>query len=398
MDEKADKRDAGGGGHPGSMEVSDARLHSVLDTAVDGIIVIDEIGQVLVYNQACEKLFGYSAAEMMGRNVKTIMPARYADAHDGYIENYRNTGVRRIIGIGREVEGQHKDGSVFPIDLSVGEAQTSEGRQFIGILRDARPRADYEERLAELQAELVHMARVSAMDEMGSAIAHELNQPLTAAILYLQAATRRIRAENAEPDALVLEVVGKAMREADRAASIIQRMRNFIEKREPKRRRCEISTLIDESLELALVGAKGRTIDVVRTIAADVPAIDVDPIQVEQILVNLVRNAAEVLADRDERRIEIAATRHEDAVRMSVSDTGPGIPADLVPDLFKAFSSNKRSGLGLGLAISRSIAQNNGGDLSVDPGGNGRGACFRLDLPIRLDDESAAADEDPETP
>jgi len=398
VDHTAETRTAAERASTQAPDVSKARLLSVLDTAVDGIIVIDELGRILVYNRACERLFGYTAEEMIGQNVKAIMPRRYAEAHDDYLSSYRHTGVARIIGIGREVEGQHKDGAVFPLDLSVGEAQTPDGRQFIGILRDARPRADYEQRVAELQTELLHMARVSAMDEMGSAIAHELNQPLTAAILYLQAASRRFKSISAEPDEMVLEVVGKAMREAERAASIIQRMRGFIEKREPKRKRCTVSGLLDESLELALVGSKGRRIEVVRSIDADVPEIEVDPIQIEQILVNLIRNAAEVLVDREEQRIEIAACLYEDRVRLSVADTGPGIPAEAVPDLFKAFSSNKRSGLGLGLAISRSIAQNHGGDLSVDPGGGGRGACFRLDLPVGTGDDDATDDDRPETP
>ncbi|MEW5424726.1 PAS domain S-box protein [Amorphus sp. 3PC139-8] len=373
-----------------SQAVSEARLLSVLDTAVDGIIVADETGCILVYNKACEKLFGYAATEMIGRNVKAIMPAHFAREHDSYISNYLTSGEPKIIGIGRRVEAQHRDGTVFPVELSVGEAMTPQGRQFIGILRDDRPRAAYEERVAELQAELVHMARVTALDEMGSAIAHELNQPLTAAMLYLQAATRRLKAGEGEPDQLVIDVIAKAMREAERAASIIQRMRNFIEKREPNRRWSSVAALIDEALELALVGAKGRNIEVVRRIDPAVPQIAVDPIQIEQILVNLMRNAAEVVAGREQRRIEIGAVVDGDRLRISVRDSGPGIPQDKLPDLFKAFSSSKSSGLGLGLAISKSIAQNHGGELSVEPGGHGHGACFRLDLPL---DAEPTADE-----
>ena len=375
-------RDHHGPDSPEHEGVSAARLLSVLDTAVDAIIVIDENARILVYNTACERLFGYPAAEMIGKNVKAIMPPRYSDVHDSYIDNYRRTGDAQIIGIGRQVEAMHRDGTVFPVDLSVGEAKTPDGRQFIGILRDGRPRAAYEERLAELQAELVHMARVSAMDEMGSAIAHELNQPLTAAMLYLQAATRRMKQAEAPPDPMVLDVVGKAVREAGRAATIIQRMRDFIEKREPKRKHCAVGALIDDALELALVGSRRRDVEIVRDVSPELPTVDVDAIQIEQILVNLFRNAVEVIGEADERRIEIAAAQMDDVLRISVSDSGPGIPADQLPDLFKAFASSKRSGLGLGLAISRSIAQNHGGDLTVDPGGGGHGACFRLDLPV----------------
>lgn len=375
-------RDHHGPDSPEHEGVSEARLLSVLDTAVDAIIVIDENARILVYNKACEGLFGHPAADMIGKNVKAIMPPRYSEAHDSYIENYRRTGEAQIIGIGRQVEAMHRDGTVFPVDLSVGEAKTPDGRQFIGILRDGRPRAAYEERLAELQAELVHMARVSAMDEMGSAIAHELNQPLTAAMLYLQAAVRRMKQAAEPPDPMVLDVIAKAGREADRAATIIQRMRDFIEKREPKRKQSTVAALVDDALELALVGSRRRDIEIVCAIPEDLPAVEVDAIQIEQILVNLFRNAVEVIGEADERRIEIAAVVMADVLRISVSDSGPGIPANQLPDLFKAFASSKRSGLGLGLAISRSIAQNHGGDLTVDPGGGGHGACFRLDLPV----------------
>lgn len=186
---------------PGARTVSEARLMSVLNTAVDGIIVIDEHAHILVYNNACEKLFGYTAAEVLGQNVKVIMPRDYSDAHDRYMDNYKRTGHRKIIGIGREVRGRHKDGTEFPVELSVGEASTPDGRQFIGILRDLRSRKEAEQRVNELQADLVHLARVSAMDEMGAALAHELNQPLTAIMLYMQGIARTLDKRDDPADA-----------------------------------------------------------------------------------------------------------------------------------------------------------------------------------------------------
>ncbi|HYF55716.1 MAG TPA: PAS domain S-box protein, partial [Salinarimonas sp.] len=141
--------------------VSEARLLSVLDTAVDGIIVIDETGRILVFNSACERMFGYESEEVVGRNVSTLMPPEHGDHHDGYLGNYRATGHRKIIGIGREVRGRHRDGTLFPVDLSVGEAQTPDGRQFIGILRDLTARKDTERRLNEIQADLIRLTRIS---------------------------------------------------------------------------------------------------------------------------------------------------------------------------------------------------------------------------------------------
>lgn len=367
------------------ISVSDARLSSFLDTAVDAILVINERGEILVYNRACEVLFGYAPSEALGQTVHMIMPADYALAHDRYMSNYMETGVRKIIGIGREVRARHRDGTEFPVELSVGEAKTPEGRQFIGIIRDLRSRKEAERRLNELQADLVHIARVSAMDEMGAALAHELNQPLTAIMLYLQAATRTLaRAEQAgEPPSVKAfkPVLEKAVHEAERAGNIINRMRHFVEKREPQRRACDLNGLIVEASELILLGQRNPP-RIRQHFEADLPHAVVDPVQIQQILVNLLRNAVEVLRSRPDPTITITTSRAGDMLRITIADNGPGLPAEMLPTLFKAFSTSKRTGMGLGLSISRTIAQNHSGDLTVEPGGAGTGATFVLHLPI----------------
>ena len=354
----------------------------MLDAAVDGIIVIDDQARILVFNKTCERLFGYAAAEMLGRNVKAIMPPEYASEHDRYVADYFRSGVKRIIGIGREVMGQHCDGTTFPIEISVGEARTSEGRRFIATLRDVRAR-DVELRLNRLHADLVHMARVSAMDEMGAALAHELNQPLTAVMLYLQAIKR---ANDGDRDGAALPetaraIFEKALREAERAGHIIQRMRHFVEKREPRRRWLDLNTLVDDAVELTLLASPPGT-RITRALACDLPQVAVDPVQIQQVLVNLLRNAVEAVRTRAEPEVKVATRRSADAVDLTVVDNGPGIAADALPSLFRPFSSSKGEGLGLGLAISRTIAQTHGGDLTVEPGGDGRGARFTLHLPL----------------
>ena len=360
--------------------VSQARLLSVLETAADGIIVIDDSGAILIFNKACEAMFGYPAADVLGQNIKLIMPAEYAVDHDTYIDNYKRTGVKRIIGIGREVRGRHCDGTVFPLELSVGEATTPMGRQFIGILRDLRPRKESEARLAELQSELVHLARVSAIDEMGAAIAHELNQPLTALMLYLQA-IRRAHAKGIDLNNIMGDILDKAAHEAERAGHIIQRMRQFVEKREPERHVRQIDPLIDDAIDLTLLGQHHR-IRIDRELGPDLPPVSVDPVQVQQIVVNLVRNAIEAASQAGEPAIRVVTRRKGDDVVLDVHDNGAGIAPEAMAKLFQAFASSKRRGMGLGLAISRTIAQNHGGDLVVDPGGNGKGACFSLVLPM----------------
>lgn len=367
-----------------SKTVSEARLDSLLNTAVDGIILIDDSMRILVFNSACEQLFGYAAEDVVGENVSVLMPHEYSTEHDGYVQHYMDTGERRIIGIGREVRGKHRDGTDFPLELSVGEALTPEGRQFVGIVRDLRPRKAVERRLNQLQAELVHLARVSAMDEMGSAVAHELNQPLTAVMLYLQAVTRRIESLDGggpKDDPVIVETINKAKREAERAGNIIQRMRHFVEKREPDRRAVQLRPLIEDTLELTRVGTNSEGITMHLDMTEDIPTVDVDPVQIQQILVNLLRNAFEAVRGSTNPHVVVSADLTPVAVTIRVSDSGPGIPEEVHARLFKAFATSKRTGMGLGLSISRSIAQNHGGDLTVDPGGNGRGASFMLTLP-----------------
>ena len=375
---------------PAAKTVSEARLMSVLNTAVDGIIVIDEHAHILVYNNACEKLFGYTAAEVLGQNVKVIMPRDYSDAHDRYMDNYKRTGHRKIIGIGREVRGRHKDGTEFPVELSVGEASTPDGRQFIGILRDLRSRKVAEQRVNELQADLVHLARVSAMDEMGAALAHELNQPLTAIMLYMQGIARTLDKRDDPADAQFKTVLAKAVHEAERAGNIISRMRQFVEKREPHRRPIDLNAVVNEAVELTIVGMRAR-VNIERDFAQQLPKAFVEPVQIQQIVVNLLRNASEALKDREDGTIFVSTRQDGAFVTIIVEDNGPGIPPAAMPTLFKAFSTTKKTGMGLGLSISRSIAQNHSGDLIVDPGGHGRGARFIVQLPVASREEETDA-------
>lgn len=365
---------------PTRSGVSEARFASVLDTAVDGIVVIDDRARILAFNKSCETMFGRSAADVLGENVRIIMPPDFANQHDGYLSHYLTTGERRIIGIGREVTGMHKDGTVFPVELSVGEAVTPDGRQFIGILRDLRSRKAVEQRLNELQAQLVHMARLSAMDEMGAAMAHELNQPLTALMLYLQAVDRQAQ-QSPETSERMRQIIGKALKEAERAARIIDRMRNFVEKREPARQAVDLGPTVAESLDLIMVVAQGSTVPIA-FLPPDGPVeVDADPVQIQQIILNLVRNAVEVVRGLPEKWVRVEIETDAQTARVIVSDSGPGIPPDVAASLFKTFETTKKTGMGLGLAISRSIAQNHGGDLTVEPGGNGKGARFILHLP-----------------
>lgn len=375
---------------PHTPSVSDARLASVLDIAADGIIVIDEAGRVLLFNRACERLFGYMASEIIGRHAGVLVRRAAASNKDvladGAFDQKFVAELCAAVGSNREVAALHRSGYKFPIEVSIGEAQTPEGRQFVGILRDLRPRKEAEDRLNRLQADFLHIARISAMDEMGAALAHELNQPLTAILLYLQTILRGQGGEDARPGLppASVAILGKAVYEAERAGKIIQRMRNFAEKRESFRRPFSMRLLIDEALELTLIGNRDA-VHIVRTELENLPPVLVDGVQIQQILVNLLRNAIEAVRGRQRAEIRIASRAEDNHILVKISDNGPGIAADVWPKLFKVFTTTKTNGLGVGLAISKTIAQNHGGDLLCEPGGRGEGARFTLRLPIPTD-------------
>ncbi len=250
-----------------------ALLRSILETVPDAMVVIDHHGIVKSFSSAAERLFGYSPAEVLGQNVKMLMPSPYRDQHDGYLGRYLTTGERRIIGIGRVVVGQRKDGSTFPMELSVGEVRQDGHRLFTGFVRDLTERQQTERRLQELQEGLQHVSRLRSMGQMAAALAHELNQPLTATANYVRAALRLI--EQPEPNiARVRQAMNLAAQQTLRSGEIIRRLRAFVSRGEVSRRPESVAKLIEEASALALVGAKEHGIkvhDPHRSRSADAP-------------------------------------------------------------------------------------------------------------------------------
>src|ERR1700756_5884284 len=204
-----------------------AQLQSILDTVPEAMIVIDEHGIMRSFSATAERLFGWSAAEAIGRNVSILMPSPYRREHNGYMDRYRNTGERRIIGIGRIVVGERKDGSTFPMELAVGEARIGKEQLFTGFVRDLTERRTQERRMQELQSELVHVSRLTAMGEMASSLAHELNQPLSAITSYLRGASTLLKAEQVDRER-IREALDRSADQALRAGDVIKRLREFV--------------------------------------------------------------------------------------------------------------------------------------------------------------------------
>jgi two-component system sensor kinase FixL len=379
-----------------AFEGDAAYQQSILATVPDAMIVIDDHGTILSFSAAAERMFGFRGPEVMGQNVKILMPQPDRDKHDAYMQRYLETGVARIIGIGRVTTARRRDGSNFPIELSIGDARTPHGRVFTGFIRDLTERQRTERRLNDLQREIGQMGRISAMASLASALAHELNQPLTAIASYMEGA----RALLNDPDAEALAMIGEALDEAAaqslRAGQIIRRMRDFITRGESDQRLESLRQLITEASALALTGSGPSSADIDMRLDPNADAVLVDRIQVQQVLINLIRNADEAMYRSQRRRIDIRsiADADSDLVTVIVADSGPGLAPDMVKTLFQPFHSSKEQGMGLGLSISRSIIEAHGGRIWVEPAEIG-GAAFHFTLPRATAVESDAAESEP---
>jgi two-component system sensor kinase FixL len=358
----------------------EAHLQSILATVPDAMIVIDERGIMQSFSAAAERQFGWRADDAIGRNVSLLMPAPYREAHDGFIQRYLGTGERRIIGIGRVVVGERKDGSTFPMELSVGEMRSGEHRFFTGFVRDLSERQDAERRLQDLQSELVHVSRLTAMGEMASALAHELNQPLSAIANYVKGSVRLLDQE--PPDkAKIQNALSNAGDQALRAGQIIRRLRDFVAKGEADRRIESLPQLIEEAGALAMVGAKEHGVRVQFALDPSLDLVLADKVQIQQVILNLMRNAIDAMTDTPRKSLVVAAVpAPDDMVEISVSDTGPGISPEVADQLFQPFITTKKQGMGVGLSISRTIVESHGGRIWVESNEDG-GAMFRFTLP-----------------
>jgi two-component system sensor kinase FixL len=504
--------------NPNAGGQSAEELRALLDAAVDAVVVIDHTGDIQTFNRAAEVMFGYTAAEIVGRNVSLLMPEPFRSAHDGYIQRYLHTGEARIIGIGREVNAARRDGTVFPVSLAVGRVGGSDPPRFVGFIRDIttlahavnelrreRDRAQRNEELlqraqelanlgnfdihsppmpddycspqllrilgveghsgaaavAEMiqdaihpddrehfkaawrealkqprrldiecriqrpdsgirrvhvladvsisaqgmrlvgtlhditernealeqvrlaQERLAHVARLSTMGEMAAGLSHEINQPLTAIATYAQACQRLLGAEVTPVSAELHEALGQIGKQALRAGEVIRRLRSLVRSREFRRETIDCNELIQDLAALAVTDARAADVRLILDLAPGLPPVTGDPIQLQQVLLNLVRNAIDSLADSGSAQREIVvrtALGEGGDVEIAVLDRGPGVPQDIAVKLFTPFFTTKAQGTGLGLAISSTIVRAHGGRLSYRENQDG-GACFYFTLP-----------------
>lgn len=350
-------------------------------------MVIDVQGTMISFNRAAVRQFGYSEAEAVGQNVKILMPEPYQGEHDGYIHRYLTTGERRIIGIDRVVVGRRKDGSTFPMKLAVGEMKSGGQVFFTGFIRDLTERAESEARLEEIQAELARLARLNELGEMASTLAHELNQPLSAIANYVQGCSRLLKNMDDALASRMREALDETARQTLRAGQIIRHLREFVTRGETEKQPEDLHKLVEEAGALALVGSRELGVRTVFDFKAGPKVVLVDRVQIQQVLINLMRNAMEAMKESEARELVVRIMQGEgDEAVVEVSDTGSGVPDDVVAQLFQPFVTTKPGGMGIGLSISKRIIEAHGGELIMQRNEKG-GATFRFTLPAGKEQE-----------
>lgn len=358
-----------------------AHLDSILASVPDAMVVIDEGGRIHAFSRAAERMFGYRAEEMVGRTVNELMTGRDSHHHDDYMSRYMQTGERRIIGVGRIVKARRANGEEFPVDLKIGEAVIGKHRLFTGYMRDLTDQQAVELRMKQMQAELVHFSRVSAVGTMAAALAHELNQPLTAISNYLEAGRDILEEPSDEDIKVVRDALAEAAKQSLRAGEIVRKLRDFVTRGEIDAKPVELAPLLQDSITLAKLDRRHDGVRIDSAFGEDAGHVMADPVQIQQVIFNLMRNAMDAMSDQSDARISIdaRAVPETDLIEVLVADNGPGIPKETADHLFDSFNSSKAAGMGLGLSICKLIVEAHGGEIEVAASPLG-GAAFRFTL------------------
>lgn len=366
---------------------AERRFRLVVEASPNAMVMVDRAGEIVMVNAQAERVFGYSRVELLGQTVEMLVPQRFRGHHPGLREVFSAEPRARPMGAGRDLYGLKKDGSEFPVEIGLNPIETEEGTMVLSAIVDITERKaaeaalkESQSRLQELHAELLHVSRLSAMGQMAAMVAHELNQPLTAISNYMEAVAALLDRGGELPVSRLRNAAGRAGEQAVRAGQIIHQLRGFVSRGDSEKRIEAVMPLVKEAAELALLGTKQKGVSIrVEDDLADA-VIVADKIQIQQVLLNLLRNAAEAVADQERRDIALLTEMRGEAVQISVVDNGPGLPDEVRARLFQPFVTTKKTGMGVGLSICHTIITAHNGRLWAEPNPEG-GTIFRLILP-----------------
>lgn len=364
-----------------ALSTSEARSRAIIETAVDGIITIDEHGTIDSFNPAATRMLGYAAEEVIGKNVNILMPEPYRSEHDTYLANYLRTGVRQIIGIGREVVAQRKDGTTFPIHLAVSEVLLGDRRLFTGIIHDITERRRAEAQLRELEKAALERQRLADVGAITAQIVHDLGNPLAAISMQGQWILRRARRDPTQPIGVVEKAADQIVSRVKYLDGMVREFLEFTREQHLKLTAVDLSPFLREVVDLWRPLAAEHDIAMVLELPDEIPQIRADEEKLRRVFENLVKNAVEAIGTGPGTLTIRVGMPGGGVVRIAVIDTGPGIPQNL--DIFRLFETTKPSGTGLGLPIARQILLAHGGGIEV-ANAVPHGAVFQVELPTAV--------------
>ncbi len=383
----SDEPGNGSSGRSFETDLAAAEFEALLDATLDAIVVSDSKGFVIRFNKAAEQMFGYSSEEVIGKSLNQVVKGAGMPAgnHDNFVTKYITTGVKKIIGVGREVLATRRDGSTFPASLSVGEARLNGRVRFVGLMRDLSEEKRIEKEALQHREQMMHTSRLTTMGEMAAAVAHEVNQPLSAIATYTAACVRLLNQDGDHRDD-VTDALKEIGAQAHRAGEVIQRMRHFTRSREFERKTASIEGMILAILPLAELDASANRVTLAIHLDKNLPDLTLDTVQIQQVILNLLRNGVDAMIDTPaaERQLQLKVYMETpEMMRFDISDQGHGVSEDVRKKLFSPFFTTKELGMGMGLAICRSIITAHGGKLEYLNNPT-IGATFFFTLPTNI--------------